>query len=185
MLKVSGKLKIDERFIDVKKVFGTNETFEKSSAVLRCISAGSILRLSTVDGEPLDISPLLHAFIGEMTAEGYGEISAYPAVEGYYRLAKQLSPEKRIPNQVVTIRDVSFGVNLTRHVLNQILKKRVKFLAVIDRDDYRSGISAEKLLPTVIFEYMQKTYYPDLPLEIMEAWYKECLEAEGNVDDFA
>lgn len=184
LLDAPGKLTVEEKYTDIQKDFNFNDEWEQAEPVMRCLKAGSVMRFHTKNNEPVDISPILHAFVGERTADGYGEIAAYPARKGYYRLAKNLEPAKLATRIRLSNRDINFGVKLSHHVLLSLLKNRVKLLALIDKQDYQSGIPAEELLPTPILDYLRNVYYPELPTEIMEKWYRESLEEEENVGDF-
>ncbi len=90
-LGVFGKLKIVGKYISVCQDCRKNSEWGVERADARCFAAGSVLRLETAD-EPLDISVILHCFIGERNSIGYGEIAAYPAKGQYYRLAEKTVP---------------------------------------------------------------------------------------------
>ena len=184
LLNAPGKLEVEKKYTDIQKDFSLNEEWEQAEPVLRCLKAGSVVRFCTKNNEPVDIAPILHAFVGEKTADGYGEITAYLARKGYYRLAKNLEPTKLGTRIRLSTRDINFGIELSHHVLLSLLKKRVKLLALIDKQDYQAGIPAEDLLPTPIFDYLRNLYYPALPIEIMAKWYRESLEEEEDVGDF-
>lgn len=185
LLGVSGKLMVEGECTDIQKDFKLNEEWEREGAVVRCLKAGSVVRFCTKDNEPIDIAPILHAFFGEWTRNGYGEIAAYPARDGYYRLAKNLEPAKFATEYRLSTRDINLGAELIHYVLLSLLKKQIKFLAFIDKSDYQAGVPVEELLPTPIFDYLRNTYYPALPMEIMSNWYRENLEENDDVGDFA
>ena len=104
------------------------------------------MRLETRDGQPLDISPLLHAFIGERTRDGYGEIMAYPALDCCYRAAEQKPPEKYRLSHPSTFRTVSISTNLIHRVLGMRMQRRISSLAVADRRD--AQIADIRVIPT-------------------------------------
>lgn len=185
LLEAPGKLTVEGEYTDIQKDFNLNEEWRQAKPVLRCLKAGSVVRFRTKNNEPVDIAPILHAFVGERTADGYGEIAAYPARKGYYRLAKNLEPAKLATRIRLATRDINFGVKLSHHVLLSLLKKRVKLLALIDKQDYQAGIPVEELLPTPIFDYLRNIYYPAISTEIMAKWYRESLEEKEDVGDFA
>ena len=74
---------------------------------------------------------------------------------------------------------------LIRHVFAHLMEKHVQFLALIDKADYRAGVSADELLPTLVFAHLKDVYDPDLPLETMAKWYRKILEEENDDEDFA
>lgn len=185
LLGVSGKLMVEDECTDIQKDFNLNEEWNREGAVVRCLKAGSVARFCTKDNEPIDIAPILHAFVGERTRNGYGEIAAYPARGGYYRLAKNLEPAKFATEPRLSARDINLRAKLIHHVLLNLLKKQIKFLAFIDKSDYQAGVPIEDLLPTLIFDYLRNTYYPALPMETISKWYRETLEEKDDVGDFA
>ena len=185
LLGVSGKLMVEGECTDIQKDFNLNEEWGREGAVVRCLKAGSVVRFCTKDNEPIDIAPILHAFIGEWTRNGYGEIAAYPARAGYYRLAKNLEPAKFATEHRLSIRDINLGAELIHYVLLRLLKNQIKILAFIDKSDYQAGIPVDELLPTPIFDYLRNTYYPALSMEFMSKLYRENLEDKDNVGDFA
>ena len=185
LLNAPGKLIVEEKYTDIQKDFNFNDEWEQAEPVMRCLKAGSVMRFHTKNNEPVYIAPILHSFVGERTADGYGEIAAYPARKGYYRLAKNLESAKFATRIQLSTRDINFGVELSHHVLLNLIKNRVKLLALIDKQDYQTGISAEELLPTPILDYLRNEYYPSLPIEIMAKWYRESLEEKEDVGDFA
>ena len=184
LLGIKGKLKVAGKYTDVQKDFGLYNDWQQEGPIFRCLKAGSIVRLCTIDDTPLDIAPVIHAFVGERTADGYGEIAAYAARDGYYRVAKNLEPEKNVYGPL-SPREMILYAKLTRYVFTQLMEKYVKFLALIDKADYRAGVSADELLPTLVFANLKEVYDPDLPLETMAKWYLEKLEEENDDDDFA
>ena len=182
LLGVSDKLMVEDECTDLQKDFNLNE---REGAIVRCLKAGSVVRFCTKDKEPIDIAPILHTFVGERTRDGYGEIATYPARDGYYRLAKNLEPAKFATEHSLSTRDINLGAELIQHVLLSLLKKQIKFLAFIDKNDYQAGVPVEELLPTLIFDYLRNTYYPALSMETMSKWYRETLEEKDDVGDFA
>ena len=177
-LNAPNSLKIIGKYTDAIKDFGLYGGL--TGAVRRVIKAGSALRLGVKDEKPINIAPILHTFIGERTADGCGEIAAYPAREGYYRFAKRMAPDKNASSDL-SPRELILGEKLISHVLTEMLKKRVKYLAFIDREDYKAHPKAA--LPTFVLEFLKDEYDPTLPLETMTKWYLEELE-ENRYEDF-
>lgn len=181
-LNAPNSLEIVGKYTDAQKDFDLYNGFAGSGVIRRALKAGSVVRFSVKDDKTINISPILHTFIGEKTASGYGEIATYPARGGYYRFAKRMEPDKK-PSGDLSARELSIGVKLICHVLNEILKKRVKFLAFIDKEYYNENKDAKELLPTFVLEFLKDKYNPYLPLTTMNKWYLEELE-KNSYEDF-
>ena len=174
-LNAPNTLEIVGRYTDALKDFGLYNDLTGNGVVRRAIKAGSTVRFSVKDGNPTDISPIIHTFVGEGVANGYGEIAVYPARGGYYRFTERIDPNENSA-KILSPRELIIGDKLIRYVLTEVLKKRVKFLAFIDREDYKSNMSVDELSPKFIFEFLKEEYNPELDLNAMNKWYMEELE---------
>ena len=198
LLGVSGRLRIEGKYTAVQKDFSVNLDWGCDGVIARCLKAGSVIRLQTTDGEPVDIAPILHGFVGERNSDGYGEIMAYPARDQYYRVAECIeflaAPTlPRINNKMfqldlikmpVSIRAGHLGARMIHAVLDSVLRQRVEFLAMIDREDYKDGISVSELIPTELLDMLKNLYDPELPDETLVEWYVAGLEEERDAWDF-
>ena len=198
LLGVSGRFFIEGKYTEVQKDFSVNMDWGRDGAIARCLKTGSVIRLRTVDGEPMDISPILHGFVGERNPEGYGEIMAYPARDQYYRVAECIeflaasAPLGRgnkmfrlnLMKMPVSIRAGHLGARMTHAVLDSALRERVEFLAMIDREEYRDGASVNELLPTEVLDMLKDLYDPEIPDETLVEWYTAGLEEERDAWDF-
>lgn len=203
LLGVSGCLRIEGKYTEVQKDFSTNLDWGCDGAVTRCLKAGSVLRLRTTKDEPVDISPILHAFVGERTADGYGEIMAYPARGQYYRLAERIefpgfsagdsismnaghigvesrTRKVNIVEIPVSIRTGHIGARMIHTVLTSILKERVKYLAGIDRPAYLNGVAVENLIPSELLDMYRDTYDPAISNGTLVKWYVDGLEEQSD-----
>ena len=180
VLNAPGKLRIVDRYFDVYMDNSRNLRWKQGGTVCRCLAKGSVMRLETRDGQPVDISPLLHAFIGERTRDGYGEIMAYPALDCYYRAAEQKAPEKYRLSHPSTFRTVSISTNLIHRVLGMMLQRRISSLAVADRRDAQIAENAEELIPLELLREIRDRYDPSVSDEKLIRWYLEGLEAEND-----
>ena len=182
LLGCSGGLRICSQYTGIRHDFSrSTEGLDRS--VTRCLKMGSVLRLETIDGHPVNLSPLLHTFIGERTDEGYGEIIAYPARECYYRMADNTAPSLYTMNISQSPRDIAIGAQFVSTVMKNLLKARVELFAQIDRTEYEQGVSAEDLLPTDLLHEMRDLLYPDASDEEMREWYLKCLKEDEDESD--
>ena len=180
VLNAPGRLRIVGKYMSVYMDYSWNPRWQQDGMVSRCLAKGSVMRLETVDGQPIDIAPLLHAFIGERTRDGYGEIMAYPALDGYYRAAEQRAPEKYGLKYPMTFRSASISTNLIRRVLEMILQRRVKSLAVIDQRDARSDGKSENAPPLELLRDIRDRFDPFISDDKLIRWYLDGLEVESD-----
>ena len=174
-LGLSGKLKLVGSYVGIYHDNSRNPKWGFERGDTRCFAAGTILRIET-DGEVLDISPLRHCFIGERTADGYGEIVSWPAQETYDRLAEKTVPARYALYYAGSSRSLSLGARLTREVIIAMVRNKVRGLALADRPEYKKGHTPEELVPTSILQMFQKFYNPLLTEEEMFGWYEDALK---------
>ena len=174
-LGVSGKLRIAGKYTGVYHDYSRNSRWNEDRNVVRCFAKGSILRLEVI-GEPIDIYPIRHCFIGERTQEGYGEICAWPARGEYYRLAEKVMLPRYNTISRELPRDIILGARMTKSVITAILKSKVQALAAVDQSEYAAGAALEELLPAEILEMFREQYDPLLTSEEVSLWYSEKLK---------
>ena len=148
--------------------------------VSRCLAKGSVMRLTTVDGQPIDIAPLRHTFIGERTRDGYGEIMAYPALDSYYRSAEQRTPERYSLEFPMNFRSVNISTELIHRALEMNLQKKVISLAVVDQRDVHDNGREVDSIPLDLIRSIRDHFDPYISDEKLIQWYLDGLEAEGN-----
>ena len=180
-LGIPGGLEIVGKFTDVCRDFEYRFDWDQDGPVVRCLKAGSILRLRTRDGRPVNLYPIRHCFVGENTRNGYGELIAWPAGDLYYRAAEQAEPSLYRLEIPLSYTKAEKGARLVLSVLQRKLKTAVRLLAVVDRGEYHRGVSAEELIPMELLKIMKETYAPGLDDEIVVQWYREGLEDEKYV----
>ena len=183
VLGVSGRLKISSRYTGIRHDFSRDPEGGWDRDVSRCLKMGSVIRVETIDGSAVDISPLLHTFVGERTDEGYGELIAYPAREGYYRLAENTAPAAYAMNTVRTSRDLAIGSLFVSTVMKNILKARVERFAAVDQEEYERGICAEDMLPMDLLRVMKDRLYPAATEEELREWYLNYMKESGDEPD--
>ena len=176
LLKVPGELTIESKYTGIYKDYSRNIRWDRDGAIFRCIAKGSILRVKRKDGQAMDISPVLHTFIGEMQSDGWGEIRTTPARAGYYRLAMETDPVLYAVDYPDSFRQMNLSAHMINRVMEDMLKSRVKALAQVDREEYRRGVSLEELMPEEIFTIYQNRFAPEFPMETLFDWYKEELK---------
>ena len=176
-LGVSGDYLAQEgSYIDANLDFSQNLRWGTDGAVVRCMKTGSVVRIRTKDGTPVDISPIMHTFIGERNTDGYGEIMSYPARGTYYRTAQQVQLQKFSLPLPLTLRDNYFKVKLIHSVMASLLEERVKNLGVVDRDDFLNGAEVEDMVLVELLNVMRDTYDPSIPMERLVEWYYAGME---------
>lgn len=175
LLGVPGRLKIRGRYTDVYKDFGDDGS---RRGITRCLAMGSVMRVTTRDEQPVDIAPILHTFVGERQDEGYGEIVTYPAHDLYYRVTERLAPQKYAADQRETLRDMHFGSAVVHHVLEEVLRQRVRGLSALDRQEHRAGVPVEDQAPTEVLDVLREHYAPLTTREQLFAWYEESLRED-------
>ena len=174
-----GELEIVGRYTEVYTDYSDRYGWGKDGPVTRCLKMGSVLRVRTKDGKAVDISPILHTFIGEDTCDGYGEIMAYPARDRYYRVTHEDIPRKFERSLPIAVRDLHIGSRMVHDVLTAILKSRVRGLAITDSREFAEKNEIWDYMPVELLSVLGNMYDPDLDIEILEKWYRECLE-EGD-----
>ena len=124
----------------------------------------------------MDIFPILHTFIGEHVNEGWGEIRTLPARDGYYRLAMQTAPAYYAVSFPDSLRQMKLSALFVTIVMEDILKSRIKGLALVDREEYRQGVPVSELKPEEILMEYRERYAPQLPVRMLFEWYEEGLK---------
>lgn len=175
VLGISGKLRIAGKYTGVYHDYSRNHLWQEDRNAVRCFAKGSILRLEVI-GDPIDIFPIRHCFIGERTQEGYGEICTWPAQGGYYRLAEKVVLPRYDVYARETPRNIILGARMTKSVITAILKNKVQALAAVDQNEYSAGAALEELLPAELLEMFRDQYDPLLTSEEVSLWYSEKLK---------
>lgn len=178
LLGIPGGLEIVGRYTEVYKDFRCNYSWNQDGPVVRCLKAGSVLRIRTKDGKPVNIFPLRHCFIGENTRNGYGEMAAYPATDMYYRVTEQAEPPKYTMRMPTSYEKMGKGAKLVLGAMQEKLKSLVRGMAAVDRWEVRQGIPAEDILPGDLLSELRETFAPDLEKETVLRWYRDGLEDE-------
>ena len=128
----------------------------------------------------MDIFPILHTFIGENTKDGYGEIMAYPARDGYYRAAEQRVPEKYGLEYPETYRSVNITMERFRRVLEMMLQKKIWSLAVVDQGDAQGREGAGSMLPLELLREIRDCFDPYVSDEKLIRWYLDGLKVASD-----
>lgn len=183
VLGVPGRLKITSKYTGIRHDFSRNTEGGWERDVQRCLKMGAVIRVETLDGSTVDISPLLHTFIGERTEEGYGELIAFPARECYYRLAENAAPAVYAMNTVNTSRDLAISALFVSTVMKGRLKAGVESFAAVDRGEYKRGISAQALLPMELLHILRDSFYPAASDEELREWYLSYLKEDADESD--
>ena len=180
VLNTPGRLRIVGKYMDVYMDYSQNSRWKQDGMVSRCLAKGSVMRLTTVDGQPIDIAPLRHTFIGERTRDGYGEIMAYPALDSYYRSAEQRTPERYSLEFPMNFRSVNISTELIHRALEMNLQKKVISLAVVDQRDVHDNGREVDSIPLDLLRSIRDHFDPYISDEKLIQWYLDGLEAEGN-----
>ncbi len=174
VLGVSGRLRVAGKYTAFQKDYTRNSRWEQERTVVRCFAKGSILRLETVGG-PLDISRIIHCFIGERNREGYGEMAAWPAQGTYYRLAEKITPERYEMPGPIAYRDIVFGSRMNGEVINEMIRNRLTRMGKQDREVREAGIRTETDAPMELLRLIRELDNPLLEEEQLVRWYHEGL----------
>lgn len=180
LLNAPGGLRIVDKYMGVYMDYSPDPRWKGDGMVSRCLAKGSVMRLETADGQPMDIAPLLHAFIGERTRDGYGEIMAYPARDGYYRAAEQRVPEKYGLEYPETYRSVNITMERFRRVLEMMLQKKIWSLAVVDQGDAQGREGAGSMLPLELLREIRDCFDPYVSDEKLIRWYLDGLKVASD-----
>ena len=135
-LGAEGRLETVASYMQSGVCYRLDSRLPEDTAQEMCIQMGSSLRLRTKDRIPVDITPLKYCFIGNRKRVGYGEITAVPAHEGYYRNCEEIDPELFRLTYPVSIQDVQEATLFVRDILRAVLNQRVTLLALSDRKDH-------------------------------------------------
>ena len=147
----------------------------------RMFASGTVLRIRTRDGRPIDIQKLKHCFIGERTSEGYGEIAAYPALGTYYRVARKNTVDKCDFDIVCSRQSWAMGINVADKITEAVLEKCIKNVADLDRADKDGEPLRDEDIPMEVLTRLRDTYAPLVADEQLKAWYREELKEDGHV----
>ena len=180
-LGIPGGLEIAGKYTDMVEDFHYNFEWEQDGPVVRCVKAGSVLRVQPRDGKPVDIFPIRHCFLGENTRNGYGEIMAYPAVDQYYRVTEQVAPPKYTMKFTTSYEKMERGAELVSSALEKKLQSMVINMAAIDREEIQQGAAPEDITPSELLQVMKDNFAPKLDLRTVHRWYRKGLEDEKHV----
>ena len=178
ILKCPGRLVIERRYTNIYRDYSENLRWGADGAVVRCIEKGSVLRIRTTDGDPIDIFPLMNCFVGERTEDGYGELLAYPARGQYYRYAEKMPVSLYERDHSLSFRDISVGADFAENVIKSVLKSRIEALAITDRAEKKNGAAIEDFFPEELIREMKERLLPDISEETLKMWYMEVLEGK-------
>ena len=145
---------------------------------VRMFTAGSVLRIRTKDGSPIDINKLEHCFIGERTREGYGEAGAYPALDTYYRVAEKKPVREYDFDIMCPTKSIVLGIEAASRITEAVLKKMVKNIAYLDAEDASIETEGTDAVPTFVLSGLRDFYAPMVPTEKLKVWYLEALKEE-------
>ncbi len=179
-LGCEGKLAVEGRYTNIYRDYNRNPGWGADGPVVRCLAKGSVLRIRTVDGEPVDIFPLRHCFVGERTEDGYGELIAYPARGQYYRLAENVAPTRYESHYPIPMRGIGIGASFTKSVLRAALKSRVAALAVADRMGYDQTTPPKTEVPLDLLLALKEQYEPTVTENKMIRWYLDAWRGESK-----
>lgn len=154
--------------------FPIDRNYCMSDSVLKIISAGSILRIESADGQPVDISKLNGSFIGYGNEKGYGELKVFPASETEIRCAQSVHADEFYKNRHLSDRQLLRYAEFIRNVQEEMMRHKVYMLALNDIKQNES-VSDEDL--DMLFQVMKRKYNRDIEIATMKRWYCEAKEA--------
>ncbi len=154
--------------------FPIDRNYCMSDSVLKIISAGSILRIESADGQPVDISKLNGSFIGYGNEKGYGELRVFPASETEIRCAQSVHADEFYKNRHLSDRQLLRYAEFIRNVQEEMMRQKVYMLALNDIKQNES-VSDEDL--DMLFQVMKRKYNRGIEIATMKRWYCEAKEA--------
>ena len=175
-----GELEIVGKYTNVYMDYANRFDWSGDGPVTRCLKAGSILRVRTKDGKCVDLTPILHTFIGENTRDGYGEIMSWPAANEYYRITKEVLPRIYEMDFANPVRDMHLGAHMVHGILTALLKSRVRALGTIDSADASGREGVQIPVPTEVLEMLRDRYDPEIDISVLESWYRDALCGSVN-----
>ena len=170
-----GTLELEGAYTGVYTDYSDRFGWGSMGPVTRCIQAGSVLRVRSADGRGVDVSPILHAFVGEGTLDGYGEIATWPATDEYYRVTKEVEPDRYVLSPKPSPREMHIGADLVHSVMKALTAARVESLADIDALEVVLGDESEREVPVEVLEHLRDAHIPHVDMEKVEGWYTEAL----------
>ena len=167
-----GQLRIDGKSINTKTVIPVGRDFRLKNAAVRAISAGSILRLESTGGLPVDVSALNGAFIGDLNAEGYGELRVFPASDRTIRYMEEAEADEFETLLRPNATELQNGARFVREIMDEILHYRVSLMALNDAAQ-DAPVPDEDL--EVLFGSMRRKYNEECDIDTMTQWYREAV----------
>ncbi len=168
-----GDLVLDGAYTGIYTDYYDRFGWGSGGAVTRCLQAGSILRVHTKDGRGVDVSPILHTFIGEGCRDGYGEIMAWPAIDVYYRVTGECEGDSYQLPIVPTMHEQELGAHMVRRVLHSYIRRVVESRADADAADVLSGEHHKHIVPKEALEYYRNGFGPTVDIMEIVGWYEE------------
>ncbi len=135
-LGIPGGLETVAAYMQSASCYRLDRRLAEDTAQSMCVQMGSSLRLRTRDGKPIDISPLIHGFLGDRRRVGYGEVMAYPASNSFTRNCEEVEAETFSLSVPGSVREVQKASQFIQEMLKTVLKMRVSMLALSDRSDH-------------------------------------------------
>ena len=175
-----GAFEIVGRYTNVYMDYANRFDWSGDGPVTRCLKAGSILRVRTKDGKCVDLTPILHTFIGENTRDGYGEIMSWPAANEYYRITKEVLPRIYEMDFANPVRDMHLGAHMVHGILTALLRSRVRALGAVDSADAFGREGTQPPVPIEVLEMLRDRYDPEIAISILESWYRDALRESVN-----
>ncbi len=186
-----GDLVLDGAYTDIYTDYYDRLGWGSGESVTRCLQAGSVLRVHTKDGRGVDVSPVLHTFVGEGCRDGYGELMTWPATDAYYRVTAEAEPDSyRLP-LVPTVREQALGADMVLRVLRSYIKRVVESIADTDATVVATDGLQEHEVPLEILKHYLVGHNPTADIAELVGWYEEAFERalvrrgelRGAIDD--
>ena len=169
-----GELVIVRKYIESAVCQRMDSGMFRDATQMNCMQMGSSVRFRTKSGEPIDVSALSGAFIGEFTEIGYGEIHVYPVCDSYYRSCEEIEADTYRLSVPGSLRELLKNGEVITRVLEKMLRTRISILALNDRQD--SG--GELQIPMELLRVMRDKYCYTLDDEELEQIYREVLSTK-------
>ena len=119
----SDELVILNRFLSYNKVGGFNVTWGYKKPVVNAFDMGTTLVLETKNKQPIDVSPIMHTFVGSRCCEGYGEIVCYDVPTIY---EKKVVAPKSDKNEGIHNTNITYKTELISDIASAKAKEYIK-----------------------------------------------------------
>lgn len=145
-LHLPGRLEIIRGYKNSVQVVRFCDDWKEFYTVEYAMSAGSIFRVRRKDGQTVNIAPLKSAFLGEYNESGFGEVSASPAQDIFYR---HITKSKAKKENLLTAQNTTMGQYLVRALNDDYVKVIAEYFGRLDAEEFYSKFFEDNAFITI------------------------------------